>query len=52
MQLLQIRLQDFYGHIHTQTILLNFMVEQKRTPDARTRHQQEGAERRGAGGIA
>ena len=26
--------------------------QQKSTPDARTRHQQEGAERRGAGGIA
>ena len=26
--------------------------QQKSTPDARTRHQQVGAERRGAGGIA
>ena len=26
--------------------------QHKSTPDARTRHQQEGAERRGAGGIA
>ena len=25
--------------------------QQKSTPDARTRHQQKGAERRGAGGI-
>ena len=26
--------------------------QQKSTPDARIRHQQEGAEQRGAGGIA
>ena len=39
----QIRLTDYMPKSNSQ---------QKSTPDARTRHQQVGAERRGAGGIA